>query len=162
MTFTSSLFRVAVTTAIFVCSQAPAWAQAGSAGGSIGKQGKSVSGGGRAPAPEPRRTAPEKKQARPARTATAEPRQRAAPSVCSQLTGATWSSWASGMFGAGDTTFGGGGKAVHKSGITGTWSCSGSKILLQWPGETMRPMTMSADGKTLLGEEGQTRFSRKD
>jgi hypothetical protein len=136
-----------------------AQSQSGSTGGSIGKQGKSVSGGEE---PQPRqRTAPKPRPAARVDTAPArEAKPAVASNVCRQLTGHTWSSWASGMFGAGDTTFSAGGRAVHRSGITGTWSCSGSKILLQWPGEGMRPMTMSADGKTLLGEEGQTRFSR--
>jgi hypothetical protein len=158
----SFLSASAFAVALLALPNANAWAQAGSAGGSIGKQGKSVSGG--ESAPEPRRAAPKPappRQSR-ARSAAAEPKPRAAPSICAQVTGATWSSWAAGMFGPGDTTFAGGGRAVHRSGITGNWSCSGSKMLLQWPGETMRPMTMSADGKTLLGEDGQTRFSRKD
>jgi hypothetical protein len=158
----SLLGASALATALLVVWNADAWAQAGSAGGSIGKQGKSVSGG--ESAPEPRR-APHKpmttRQSRPS-AASAEPKPRATPSLCAQVTGATWSSWAAGMFGSGDTTFAGGGRAVHRSGITGNWSCSGGKMLLQWPGETMRPMTMSADGKTLLGEDGQTRFTRKD
>jgi hypothetical protein len=135
------------------------FAQGGTTGGIIGKEGKSISGGEEQPESRRRASAKGPRALSPAKSSELKP--QATGSVCTKLINATWSSWASGMFGGGDTTFNEGGTAAHRSGINGTWSCTGSKIYLQWPGEAgPRPMTMTADGKRLLGEQGQLRFTR--
>lgn len=132
-------------------------AQAGSVGGTIGKNGKSASGQ-TDPPPQTSAVPRERK-----RTAARESAKSSSSGSCASLTSHRWSSWAAGLFGAGDTAFRAGGVAIHNSGITGQWSCKAGKIRLQWPGEpSPRDMTFSEDGKTLLGENDQVRFSLKE
>jgi hypothetical protein len=120
----------------------PAFAQSGSTGGSLGKQGKSVSGGaGNATSP---------------RTVAPSP-QRSAPS-CPSIAG-TWNSWASGMFGKGDTTFGRDGSATHRSGINGKWWCENGELRMQWAGG-VENHTLSADRKTITRSDGAVGFRR--
>ncbi len=131
-------------------------AQAGSVGGSIGKQGKSVSGNQDAPpqaAPAPRRKAvravePDDETEKPARTGK---------KGCSNIVG-TWNSWASGLFGQGDTVFRGDGTATHRSGIPGVWKCEGDKIRMSWGGESAKLFTVS-DNK-IVNADGGVGFSR--
>lgn len=72
---------------------------------------------------------------------------------CGNIVG-TWS-WTGGLFGANDTQFNADGTAVHRSGITGTWTCRpGGEIYIDWKDWYKNRMKLSADGKTLENLEG--------
>ncbi|MBI4275518.1 MAG: hypothetical protein HY659_12555 [Rhizobiales bacterium] len=116
-------------------------AQAGSTGGTIGKQGKSISGG---------------EDENP-------PRQPAPPSgqrtSCPNIVG-VWNSWASGLFGKADTTFGNDGTAKHRSGIPGTWKCESGQLVMTWGSGGVEHFTLSPDRKKIIRSDGAVGFSR--
>jgi hypothetical protein len=132
-------------------------AQAGSAGGyvtppaTLGKRDKSVSGGAPEPAPVVR---PKPEAARPAR-----PRQAARPAAarCPNIAG-VWSSWASGVMGKGDTTFGSDGSAFHRAGIRGKWWCEAGQLHIEWPDG--RPGLVMLSGNRIVGPDGKVHMTR--
>jgi len=141
---------VAVAFLSLLLPASPALSQAGSAGGTIGKHGKSVSGG-----EEPA------KPAKPSRTRSTEEggTRKKTASHCPNIVG-TWNSWASGLFGSGDTTFSKDGTATHRSGIVGKWFCEKGKLHIEWPDAKPGIVTMSDDGKRLITSDGNVHMSR--
>lgn len=117
----------------------------GSAGGSIGKQGKSVSGGEDTERPAPRSGSGSVKRA----SKPAEAKQSRCPNIAGQ-----WSSWASGMFGKGDTAFFPDGSASHKSGYNGKWFCANGQLRIEWSDGKPGAVRLSPDGKTIYNWEG--------
>ncbi len=83
---------------------------------------------------------------------------RAARTTCPNIVG-VWNSWASGLFGKGDTTFRSDGTAIHGSGIRGVWKCEGGKIQMSWGGET--PKLFTLQGGKLVDPGGIVGFSRE-
>jgi len=142
-------------------------AQGGSSGGSvippanIGVKNKSISGGPPAttvaPAAEPKTG----KHRKPRRHADTEEEQSAKPAGkrCPDIAG-TWNSWASGLFGKGDTTFSADGSATHRSSIPGKWWCKSGKLFIQWGGESAKQFTLSDDRKRIVGSSGLVGFRR--
>jgi hypothetical protein len=154
---TLSLTAVAATAAFVsaACLGGDAvWAQAGSIGGSIGKQNKMITGD----------SGPERgrddgvRRPRPRRAATAAPRTRTAPR-CPNIAG-VWSSWASGIFGKGDTTFSADGTGVHRSGFRGRWWCESGQLHIAWPDGKPGVVKISDNGKIITGQDGRVHMSR--
>ena len=138
---------VAVAFLSLLLPAGPALSQ-GSAGGTIGKHGKSASGGEEPSKPARKRSTSE----------DGAPRKKAA-SHCPNIVG-TWNSWASGLFGQGDTTFSKDGTATHRSGIVGKWFCEGGKLHIEWPDGKPGVVTPSDDGKRLITSDGNVHMSR--
>jgi hypothetical protein len=141
-------------------------AQAGSTGGSVGQTDKSISGEPPAQAPppaaKPSNPPPAAKPSNPppaARTKS-QPAQAATGNGCRSIVG-TWSSWASGMFGANDTRFNADGTITHPS-SAGTWSCENGLYNHVWARFGQRgPYKLSADGKQLIKvQDGSVSFYR--
>jgi hypothetical protein len=92
---------------------------------------------------------------------TALPMRPEAPEAvpaCPNIVG-TWNSWASGLFGKGDTTFYKDGRAIHSSTIGGWWRCENGNLLISWAGET--PGTFKLSGKQIINTKtGSVGFSR--
>ena len=150
-------------------------AQAGSTGGSVGQTDKSISGEPAVPAPppaaKPSNPPPAAKPSNPppaakpstpppaARTKS-QPAQAATGNGCRSIVG-TWSSWASGMFGANDTRFNADGTITHPS-SKGTWSCDNGLYNHVWEKFGQRgPYKLSADGKQLIKtQDGSVSFYR--
>ena len=128
-----------------------AWAEEGSAGGTIGKQEKSVSG--TEETDTPRRTS------HPRRPVRAE-RERPSGSSCRSIAG-TWSSWASSQFGHGDTHFNADGTMTHPA-SKGTWSCENGEYVHVWATFGRRgPYRLSANGRQMIKvKDGSVSFSR--
>lgn len=76
---------------------------------------------------------------------------------CPNIVG-VWNSWASGLFGQGDTTFKADGTATHRSGIPGVWRCESGKLMISWGGETPKEFKLT-DNK-LVNPDGGVGFSR--
>ena len=70
-----------------------------------------------------------------------------------------WNSWASGLFGKGDTTFRRDGSASHTS-TNGKWWCDKGKLIIQWSGGEPHEVRMHADKKNVSLTNGQVVFSR--
>jgi tetratricopeptide (TPR) repeat protein len=85
---------------------------------------------------------------------TADARAAACPNIVG-----VWNSWASGIFGKGDTVFKSNGTATHGSGIQGVWKCEGGKIQMSWGGET--PKLFTLQGNKLVNPVGIVEFSRE-
>jgi tetratricopeptide (TPR) repeat protein len=83
---------------------------------------------------------------------------QAARTSCPNIVG-VWNSWASGLFGHGDTTFKSDGTAIHGSGIRGTWKCEGGKLQMSWGGSAPEVFTLR-DNK-LINSSGGVGFSRE-
>jgi hypothetical protein len=150
-----TLRRTALILAVLLAASPDALAQAGSTGGVIGKQGKSVSGGEEAATPKPEATAPAQRKPAPDRAAARQP----AKSGCRSIAG-TWN-WSGGLFGRNDTVFNSDGTARHKSGIVGTWTCTGGDIYLHWRNWWQGTLQLSADGRRLIdARNGKVAFSR--
>ena len=130
-------------------------AQAGSAGGEVGLKDKSISGAPAVQAPPP---TPKAKQQQ-AHTKV-QPEQATNGKSCRSIVG-TWSSWASGMFGANDTRFNADGTITHPS-SKGTWSCENGLYTHVWEAFGRRgPYKLSADGKQLIKiQDGSVSFFR--
>jgi len=143
------VLTVAALGCSLLLSVTSALSQAGSTGGIIGKHGKSVSGG-EEPAKPPRK--------RSSASAEGGARKKTA-SRCPNIVG-TWNSWASGLFGRGDTTFSKDGTATHRSGIVGKWFCEKGKLHIEWPDAKPGIVTMSDDGKRLITSDGNVHMSR--
>ena len=116
---------------------APAFAQAGNAGGTIGKQDKSISGGEPADTP---RAALHPKQS------ITKPRETSSGHSCNRIVG-TWS-WAYGLT---EMVFSKNGTVRQTvSGNTGKWSCTGTDVKAVFPASnSIDRMTMSEDGNSL-------------
>ncbi len=139
-------------------------AQAGSTGGSIvapesiGKKGKSISS---SPAASRRGAAAPvggeaAKPIKPRRMA--RPKSRA--SRCPNISG-VWSSWASGIMGKNDTTFGRDGTASHRSGIRGKWWCADGQLHIEWPDGLPGVVTLSDDRRTIFSRDGGVHMQRE-
>ena len=76
---------------------------------------------------------------------------------CPNIVG-TWQSWASLLFGQGDTTFNADGTAMHRSGIAATWKCRGDRIEMSWGGAS--PELFTLEGNQLINSHGVVGFSR--
>lgn len=116
---------------------AEAFAQAGSAGGTIGKTGKSQSGS--LEAPSVRREPQARTQARPPRAVTV--------SSCSKMPG-SWS-W-----------FNGGTVVIRPDGTasggrhSATWSCTNGAVVMHWSHGYTDRLRLSGDGSHLEGTNG--------
>jgi hypothetical protein len=132
-------------------------AQAGSTGGSVGQTDKSISGEPTVPAPPP---AAKPSTPPPAARTKRPPAQATTGNGCRSIVG-TWSSWASGMFGANDTRFNADGTITHPS-SKGTWSCDNGLYNHVWEKFGQRgPYKLSADGKQLIKtQDGSVSFYR--
>ena len=141
-------------------------AQAGSTGGSVGQTDKSISGEPAVPAPppaaKPSNPPPAAKPSTPPPAARTKspPAQATTGNGCRSIVG-TWSSWASGMFGANDTRFNADGTITHPS-SKGTWSCDNGLYNHVWEKFGQRgPYKLSADGKQLIKiQDGSVSFYR--
>jgi tetratricopeptide (TPR) repeat protein len=79
---------------------------------------------------------------------------------CPDIAG-DWQSWASFLFGEGDTTIKSDGTLVHRSGMSGVWTCQGDKVLMSWWGET--PKTFTLQGNRLVNTaDGVTGYTRTE
>jgi hypothetical protein len=116
----------------------PAFAQAGSTGGTIGKQDKSVSGD--IPAVE---STPALKKPKPHRFGNDSP-AKANGESCGRISG-TWQWW-----NGGETVFRMDGTANHTSGMTATWTCSDGNYVVSWS-TGFDKLRLSPDGKRLDG-----------
>ncbi len=133
-----ALFAAVLLSAAGSVTVSPAaFAQAGSAGGTLGKTDKSLSGGNNTPPPQhPSNAAPKQQR-------TVQP---AAAQSCDKFVG-TWS-WIAGH----TIIFKPGG--VMKSlpeGTAGTWSCQGSTVQVVWDNGFIDRDSMSADGTQISG-----------
>ncbi|HXZ16872.1 MAG TPA: hypothetical protein VEH77_13010, partial [Roseiarcus sp.] len=63
---------------------------------------------------------------------------------CPNIVG-TWQSWASLLFGQGDTTFNADGTAIHRSGIAAKWKCRGDRIEMSWGGSPPELFTLEGN-----------------
>lgn len=151
------LTGLAFALVVLAASTAPALAQGGAVGGTIGKQGKSVSGGDDAqPAPAPA-PAPARKRTNAAATSEQEPQAR---SRCPNIVG-VWNSWASGLFGKSDATFNSDGTSIHRSGIAGKWWCEQGQLRMSWGGEAAKTFRLSDDRRQIIEiASGSVGFSR--
>lgn len=77
---------------------------------------------------------------------------------CPNIVG-EWHSWASLLFGPGDTTFRSGGTAIHRSGLTATWKCQDGKILMSWGGGA--PELFTVEGDKIVNSIGIVAFTRE-
>jgi hypothetical protein len=141
---------------VLAAAPVPAFAQAGSTGGTIGKQDKSASGG-EVRVPTRAHRAPLARKHHVAVREQRAPRARkhhvseAAPAraSCRNVTG-TWS-WTAGWFGKNDTAFRNDGTAYHIAGIPGTWTCLGDGVIfVDWTNWNHYKLKLSPDGKKLL------------
>jgi len=136
---------------MFSTQVVPAVAQ-GSTGGTLGKTDQSISGDQRRP-PPPAKSSPPKKAAAPGP-------QPEKGGRCPNIVG-VWNSWASGMWGKGDTTFKSDGSATHSPGGAGKWWCANGQLHIDWGGSGKPgPVRLSADGKKMLGSDGGIHMSR--
>jgi len=127
-------------------------AQAGSVGGTLGKKDKSVSGDiGESQPPAKRKPVHRAMSEDSADTA------RKTGKKCPNIVG-VWNSWASGLFGQGDTVFKQDGTATHRSGIPGVWKCDNGKLMISWGGETFGEFKL--DSNKLVNSDGGVGFSR--
>jgi len=159
----STQIRVAGLIAVFaaLASASPVLAQAGSTGGIIGKQDKSVSGGEELTRPHHAAPATKREKITAATVNDAGPRDTKEASCANKIVGLKWSSWASGLFGAGDTTFYSNRTALHSSGITGIWRCDGKEFVLKWSTTDWGHLVVSADGKQMADPTtGKVWFTR--
>jgi len=133
--------RAAYLCVLMVCvAVAPASAQSGAVGGSIGKQGKSASGSvDPAPAPAP---------ARP----RIAPVPRESTSACGRSPVGSWSSSAG--VGTFVMTLNANGTASTDNGFTGRWKCSGGSYLVTWHTGSTSTVSVGADGRTITGTSG--------
>jgi hypothetical protein len=119
----------------------PAFAQAGSIGGSVGKQDKTISGSEEADRP---RATPYPKP-----PAAAKPQENASGHSCSRIVG-RWS-W---YLGVSDSVFRRDGSALHPaSGTPGKWTCAGDTVSVVWAtGATSRTdrITLLPDGSIFV------------
>jgi hypothetical protein len=138
-----------------------AMAQAGNAGGVVGNANKSLSGAeetaksGAAATKDPKRTA--------IGTRGDDSGQTNEGNCARGILGFKWSSWASGLFGKGDTTFNADGTAMHGSGIPGTWRCNGNRFVLKWAIDSnLYPYAVSPDGRRMIDpNNGKVGFTRQ-
>jgi hypothetical protein len=151
-----------IASAVSFAGATSAAAQAGSTGGSIGKQEKSVSGDTAPAAPEVSRPAKSRKESRreSRRESRSRPSEAAASGGCRSIAG-TWTSWASRLYGRGDTRINADGTLWHKS-SRGTWTCNGGIYHHTWDSFGVRgPYKLSGDGRRLIKiTDGSTSFSR--
>lgn len=139
----------------------PALAQPGSTGGIIAKQGKSASGGDQPTKSHRAVSATKHGKITAATVNDTGSRDTKEASCANKIVGLRWSSWASGLFGAGDTTFYSNGTAMHSSGITGMWRCEGKEFVLKWSTTDWGHLAPSADGKHLADPTtGKVWFTR--
>jgi len=138
--------RVLIGMVLLALSQAglanltPAFAQAGSIGGSVGKQDKTISGSEEADRP---RAAPHSKPQ------AAKPHESASGHSCNRIVG-RWS-W---YLGVSDSVFHRDGTALHPaSGTPGKWTCAGDTVSVVWAtGATSRTdrITLLPDGSIFV------------
>jgi hypothetical protein len=102
--------------------------------------------------PPPGKTPPPKKAVAPD-----PPSGKSGP--CPNIAG-VWNSWASGIWGKGDTTFKSDGSAMHNAGIPGKWWCEKGRLFISWGGNSIGAVTISADGKKIFGSDGGIHMSR--
>jgi hypothetical protein len=118
----------------------PAFAQAGSAGGTIGNVDKSA-----ASAPESRHEpSPRRASARHGKG----PGSPMKESACQRVVG-TWH-W----FNGGDAVFNSDGTGQKTTGLTFTWTCSGGNYVLTWSHGAIDRLRISADDAQLDGSNG--------
>ncbi|MGD0642854.1 MAG: hypothetical protein ABSC22_19105 [Roseiarcus sp.] len=77
---------------------------------------------------------------------------------CPNIVG-VWNSWASGLFGQGDTTFNSDGTVVHRSGNSGVWKCEGGKIVMTWG--IGAPELYTVEDNKIINAAGIVGFSRE-
>ena len=148
------MLRFVCCIAILIVLVPPAWAQSGSAGGSIGKQNKSASGAveGAVPAKPASPSGP--------RAAAATDEQKLGKrggGHCGRIAG-TWTAngWWNSLYGRGDVVLNADGSARHTSGIAGTWTCNGTAFVMDWKNWAYGEGTLSADGNTIKFSDGGT------
>ncbi|OGT87890.1 MAG: hypothetical protein A2286_00510 [Gammaproteobacteria bacterium RIFOXYA12_FULL_61_12] len=130
-------------------------AQAGSVGGTIGRGSRDLSGGAVKPREEPRAKPP-----RPRSEGVSQARKPPSGGSCSGVAG-TWSSWAAGLFGKGDTRFSAGGVMTHSSGFKGWWRCNNGVISVKWNHDrNIYQLRKSPDGRQLVNPDGSPGFKR--
>jgi hypothetical protein len=145
-----------IASALSFAGAGSAAAQAGSTGGSIGKQEKSISGSEDTEVSPPAKKQKEERNRRAPATAPG----RDSDTSCRSIVG-VWTSWASGLYGKGDTRINGDGTITHPS-SKGTWSCKAGEYVHVWEVFGVRgPYRLSPDGKRLIKlEDGSVSFSR--
>jgi hypothetical protein len=121
---TACLTAIALLFALFSLATftRPAFAQAGSAGGSVGKQDKSLSGG------DDREPAQSKAPHKPARSMAEKSSKEKSGRPAAGCSIAGNYSYAFQTV----TVFTSGGTASNSAGPQGTWSCSGGRITVNW------------------------------
>jgi hypothetical protein len=125
----------------FLAASAPAFAQAGSVGGTIGQTDKSVSGGQAAPA-QPSQGYPRKPRLSAIRPVSAPAHKAEAPAC--RLAGVwTWST-------GGEAVIKPGG-ALTKGPLTATWTCKNNLAVLIWSHGFTDHLTLSPDAASLSG-----------
>ena len=136
------IIAAALGIALSAAGTSGAFAQAGSAGGTIGKSDKSISGGRE----EHQRSRGQRREQVPAphHASRAEPNNAG----CQRVVG-TWN-W----FLGGDTVFYGDRTGRSASGPTFTWTCSGDSYVLTWSHGFVDHLRISPDGKRLDGSNG--------
>ena len=134
----NTLLGLAFLVALAVTAASSAsFAQAGSAGGTVGKQDKSLSGGDETPPPR-RDTRP----AKPAPATSSSPRE----TRCMAIVG-TWT-W---YLGITETVFNQNGSMRNSNGVTGTWACPRAPGSATWSNgpPVTETYTMSQDRNSL-------------
>lgn len=124
----------------------PAFAQAGSTGGTLGKTDQSLSGGSSkdTPSEKPQRGTPSKQGA-------AVKQDAAKASRCSMIVG-TWM-WVHGV----DFVFNPNGTYQPASGTGGKWTCANGVYVIRAHGSNgVDRMTISSDGSTMTGTSAVT------
>ena len=146
------IFLTLVTPLTIFIVGAPAFAQGGSTGGSIGKTNKSVSGDRDQGTPSP----PSKKRSKPAASPDEKKQGRdGCPNIVGYLEQLGFR-----HVRQSDAKIDRDGTTTHSSGLAGKWSCSNGRLRIEWPDGRPGAVTVSEDGKRILGPSGRVHMSR--